>query len=99
VRRVRPGSDARNDMALPSCPLLARTVRAGHRSRWSGSWGRAASGARGALTFRMGGRPSVASTPSSGQPVTPNGHGLDGRNDLSERSEHLALSLLHALVE
>jgi hypothetical protein len=34
--------------------LLARTVRAGYRSGSSGSWGRAASGGRGALTFGNG---------------------------------------------
>jgi hypothetical protein len=34
--------------------VLARSFRASYRSRWSGSWGRAASGGRGALTFRNG---------------------------------------------
>ena len=33
---------------------MAQTVRAGYRSGWSGSWGRAANGARGAPTFSNG---------------------------------------------
>jgi len=35
-------------------PKVARSFRAARRSCWSGIWGRAASGGRGALTFRNG---------------------------------------------